>query len=215
MGVGILRAIEMAINLQKGQRISLSKAKSSLSQLMCGLGWDVAQPKGRGFLGVFQNTPAYDLDSSVICVDAKGQLGNRNNLVYYGNLRHPSGAIVHLGDNLTGEGDGDDEQIFIDLPRIPSEIVRLAIVVNIYRCRQRQQDFGQIRNAFVRLVDRVTGQELARYHLSGQDYQGMTGMILAEIYRHAGEWQLLAVGKGIHVESLEDIVSAIGEQSSL
>lgn len=91
-------------------------------------------------------------------------------LYYYGNLRHPSGAIVHLGDNLTGEGEGDDEQILIDLPSLPVEIVRLAIVVNIYRCRQRQQDFGQVRNAFLRLVDRVSGQELARYHLSGRDY---------------------------------------------
>jgi TerD domain len=107
----------------------------------------------------------------------------RGGSIYYGNLRYPSGEIVHLGDNLTGEGEGDDEQILMDLPSVPAEIVRLAIVVNMYRCRQRQQDFGQVRNAFLRLVDRVSGQELARYHLSGRDYQGMTGMILAEIYR--------------------------------
>lgn len=201
----------MAINLQKGQRISLTKAKSNLSQLMCGLGWDVATPEERSVLGFFKNTPAYDLDSSVICVDAQGQLGNRNNLVYYGNLHHPSGAIVHLGDNLTGEGQGDDEQILIDLPRVPSDIVRLTIVVNIYRCRQRQQDFSQVHNAFVRLVDRVTGGELARYHLWGRDYQGMTGMLMAYIDRQAGEWQLLAVGKGLQVETLEDIVSAIAQ----
>jgi tellurium resistance protein TerD len=103
----------MAINLQKGQRISLAKTQVGLSQLMCGLGWDVAKPQNQGLFGLFQNTPAYDLDSSVICLNAEGQLSRRDSLVYYGNLRHSSGAIWHSGDNLTGEGEGDDEQIFI------------------------------------------------------------------------------------------------------
>jgi tellurium resistance protein TerD len=116
-------------------------------------------------------------------------------------------SIIHQGDNLTGAGDGDDEVIIVDLPKIPARITRLVFVVNIYDCIQRKQDFSQVENAFVRLVNRASNQELARYELSGSSYTGMTGMTLAEIYRHDDEWKMAAIGNGLKVEGLKDIVA--------
>ncbi|MCC0176409.1 TerD family protein [Waterburya agarophytonicola K14] len=191
----------MAINLKKGQRISLTKEDPSLKQIMCGLGWDVA-PKSGGFFG---NNKQFDLDSSVICLDADKKLTDVKNIIYFGNLRHSSSAISHQGDNLTGAGEGDDEVINIDLPLIPSNIVYLVLAINIYKCQERKQDFSMVNNAFVRLVNRTTNQELARYDLSGTEYQGMTGMILADVYRHNDEWKMAAVGNGFKVATLADI----------
>ena len=200
----------MAINLQKGQRISLTKEAPGLRRLMCGLGWDVAGSQYWGLRRVFGNGEDFDLDASVFCLNDRGRVSRGEDVVYYGNLRHSSGAIVHGGDNLTGEGDGDDEQIFIDLPKIPQDIVRLAITVNIYDCRARRQDFQQVKNAFVRLVDRATQKELARYNLSGENYHGMTGMMMAQIYRSPQGWQLEAVGQGLHVNGLDAIARSFG-----
>ncbi len=191
----------MAINLTKGQRISLTKEDPSLKQMMCGLGWDVA-PKSGGFFG---GNKQFDLDSSVLCLDADKKLSDVKNIVYFGNLRHSSSAIAHQGDNLTGAGEGDDEVINIDLPLIPSSIVYLVFAINIYKCEQRKQDFSMVDNAFVRLVNRQSNQELARYNLSGREYQGMTGMILAEVYRKDEEWKMAAVGNGFKVSTLADI----------
>ncbi len=191
----------MAINLTKGQRISLTKEDPSLKQMMCGLGWDVA-PKSGGFFG---GNKQFDLDSSVLCLDADKKLSDVKNIVYFGNLRHSSSAIAHQGDNLTGAGEGDDEVINIDLPLIPSSIAYLVFAINIYKCEQRKQDFGMVDNAFVRLVNRQSNQELARYNLSGAEYQGMTGMILAEVYRKDEEWKMAAVGNGFKVSTLADI----------
>lgn len=191
----------MAINLTKGQRISLTKEDPSLKQMMCGLGWDVA-PKSGGFFG---GNKQFDLDSSVLCLDADKKLSDVKNIVYFGNLRHSSSAIAHQGDNLTGAGEGDDEVINIDLPLIPSSIVYLVFAINIYKCEQRKQDFSMVDNAFVRLVNRQSNQELARYNLSGTEYQGMTGMILAEVYRKDEEWKMAAVGNGVKVSTLADI----------
>ncbi|MEL6438636.1 MAG: TerD family protein [Cyanobacteria bacterium J06621_8] len=191
----------MAINLKKGQRISLTKEDPSLKQLMCGLGWDIA-PKSGGFFG---GNKQFDLDSSVICLDVDKKLTDVKNIVYFGNLRHSSNAIAHQGDNLTGAGEGDDEIIHIDLPSIPENIHYLIFVINIYKCKQRRQEFGMVDNAFVRLVNRANNQELARYNLSGGEYQGMTGMILAEVYRHSSEWKMAAIGNGFKVENLSDI----------
>jgi stress response protein SCP2 len=198
----------MGINLQKGQRISLSKESPGLKKILCGLGWDVATSSGGGLFGMFANTQNYDLDSSVICLDANGKINNIANVIYFGNLSHPSKAITHLGDNLTGEGDGDDEQIIIDLTLVPPDIAKLVFTVNIYECTKRQQDFGQVKNAFVRLVNVSNNQEIARYNLSGSEYKGNTGMIMAEIYRHGNEWKMAAMGKGIRVEGLGDLVKA-------
>lgn len=195
----------MSICLQKGQRISLSKEAPGLTQLMCGLGWDVAKKSGGGFFSAFGGGHDFDLDASVLCLDANHKLTNIKDLVYFGNLKHHSGAIIHQGDNLTGAGDGDDEVIMVNLPKIPARICKLIFVVNIYQCFQRKQDFAQVENAFVRLVNRSNNKELARYNLSGSNYAGMTGMTLAEIYRHKNEWKMAAVGNGIRVKGLEDI----------
>jgi len=168
---------------------------------MCGLGWDVAQKSG----GFFGGNKQFDLDSSVLCLDTDKKLLDVKNIVYFGNLRHGSGAISHQGDNLTGAGEGDDEVINIDLPLIPPNIAYLAFAINIYKCDRRKQDFSMVDNAFVRLVDRNTNQELARYNLSGSEYEGMTGMIMAEVYRHNTEWKMAAVGNGFKVATLADI----------
>ncbi|MEA5576389.1 TerD family protein [Anabaena sp. UHCC 0451] len=199
----------MAINLQKGQRISLSKEAPGLSKMMCGLGWDVSKRSGGGFFSNFGGGGhEYDLDASVFCLDSNGKLTDKGNIVYFGNLQHSSGGITHTGDNLTGAGDGDDEVIIIDLPRIPNEITKLVFVINIYDCITRKQDFSQIENAFVRLVNVANNKELARYNLSGKEYNGMTGMVLAELYRHNNEWKMAAVGNGVSVNGLGELVQS-------
>ena len=191
----------MAINLKKGQRISLTKEDPSLKQIMCGLGWDVA-PNSGGFFG---GNKQFDLDSSILCLNADKKLLDVKDIVYFGNLRHSSGAIAHQGDNLTGAGEGDDEIINLDLPLIPPNIAYLVFAINIYNCNKRKQDFSMVENAFVRLVNRNTNQELARYNLSGSEYQGMTGMIMAEVYRHNDDWKMAAVGNGFKIATLADI----------
>lgn len=196
----------MAINLQKGQRISLSKEAPGLTKIMCGLGWDVAPTSGGGVFGIFGSNQKYDLDASVICLDAAGKITDMANVIYFNNLSHKSGGITHLGDNLTGEGEGDDEQIIVDLNKVPPQIAKLAFVINIYDCQNRKQDFSQIKNAFVRLVNGSNNKELARYNLSGQEYKGMTGMIMAELYRHNNEWKLAAIGNGIAVSGLGELI---------
>jgi tellurium resistance protein TerD len=196
----------MGINLQKGQRISLSKEAPGLTKLMCGLGWDVAKRSGGGFFGAFSNTPECDLDASVICLDNNDNIRDASNIVFFGNLTHKSGAITHLGDNLTGAGEGDDEQILIDLSRLPKEITKLVFTVNIYDCVTRKQDFSLIQNAFVRLVNTSNNQELAKYNLSGSEYKGMTGMLMAEIYNHNNEWKMSAVGNGVRANGIGELV---------
>ena len=192
----------MAINLKKGQRISLKKEAPGLTKVMCGLGWDVSESKG--LFGLFKAND-FDLDASVLCLTNKDKLKSKSDVVYYRNLEHSSGAITHQGDNLTGEGDGDDEQILVDLTRLPDDILKLVFVVNIYKARQRQQSFGQVKNAFVRLVNLNDNKEIARYSLLGEEYGGKTGMILAEVYRDQEEWKMEAVGKGFMVNGLQEI----------
>jgi tellurium resistance protein TerD len=193
----------MTINLQKGQRISLKKEAPNLTKVMLGLGWDVNSSKG-GLFGMFSQN--FDLDSSVLCLNSQDKIGRNDNVIYFGQLRHYSGAIVHQGDNLTGAGAGDDEQIMVDLPKVPSVIHRLVFVVNIYNCLERKQDFSQVKNAFVRLVDMSNNKEIARYHLSGSEYQGQTSMIMAEVYRDNDEWKMEAIGKGIRVNGLQQLI---------
>jgi tellurium resistance protein TerD len=200
----------MAISLQKGQRISLSKEAPGLTKIICGLGWDVVKPAGGGFFSNFGNKAGeeYDLDASVICLDEAGKFTDNQNIIYFGNLSHPSGSIIHKGDNLTGAGDGDDEVIIVDLSKIPDTISKLVFVVNIYDCQARKQDFSKIENAFVRMVNIADNKELARFNLSGQDYQGMTGMVLAEVYRHNGEWKMAAIGNGTNVNGIGELVKS-------
>lgn len=197
----------MTISLEKGQRVSLTKNDPGLSELMCGLGWDVIQPSRGGFFGNAKAKKDYDLDSSVICLNEDKKLADFKDIVCFSNLKHSSGAIIHYGDNLTGLGDGDDEVITINLSQIPDRISRLVFVVNIYKCLEREHDFSIVKNAFVRLVNMADHQELVRYNLSGEPYKGMTGMKLAEVYRHHGEWKFVALGNGFSASSLPEIAS--------
>jgi tellurium resistance protein TerD len=204
----IRKVVYMGINLQKGQRISLTKEASGLTKLKCGLGWNVVKRTGGSFFGAFSNTKDCDLDASVICLDQNGKVREAANVIYFGNLSHKSGAITHLGDNLTGVGEGDDEQIIVDLARLPKEITKLVFTVNIYDCIVRKQDFAQVQNAFVRLVNTSNNQELAKYNLSGSEYKGMTGMIMAEIYNHNNEWKMAAIGNGVSINGLQELIKS-------
>lgn len=197
----------MAINLQKGQTISLKKEAPKLEAVKCGLGWDVAQPTG-GFLGLFSGKSDFDLDASVLCLNQANKLVNKNNLVYFGNLRHVSGAINHLGDNLTGKGDGDDEQILVYLNQLPPDIHKLLFVVNIYNGLQRKQDFSQVKNAFVRLVNLGNEKEIVRYSLSDNGYDNKTSMLMAEITRDNDDWTMTAIGNGLNVPNLDKLVKS-------
>ena len=187
----------MGVNLQKGQKVNLKKSDGqALSRIRIGLGWDpVEQKKGGLFGSIFGGSaPDIDCDASVI-VCKGGRLSGKKDVVYFGNLKHSSGAIRHTGDNLTGEGEGDDEQILVDLTAVPADYDKLVFVVNIYDCESRKQDFGMIANAFIRICDERTGEEFCRYNLS-ESYAGMTAMIFGEIYRHNGEWKFNAIGQG-------------------
>ncbi len=182
----------MSVSLQKGQKVSLSKEHAGLSRMMVGLGWDEAQ-KAKG--GFFAPKPKpIDCDASALLLK-NGRLCDKSDIVYFGNLGHKTGALQHMGDNLTGAGDGDDEQILVDLGKIPAEYDRIVIVVNIYQAVQRKQHFGMIQNAFIRLIDQRNNGEMCKYNLT-EDYSGMTAMIFGEIYRHNGEWKFSAVGQG-------------------
>lgn len=181
----------MSVSLQKGQKASLSKEHAGLSKMMVGLGWDEAQ-KAKG--GFFAPKPKpIDCDASALLLK-NGRLCDKSDIIYFGNLGHKSGAIQHMGDNLTGAGEGDDEQILVDLSRIPAEYDRIVMVVNIYQAVQRKQHFGMIQNAFIRLVDQRNNAEMCKYNLT-DDYSGMTALIFGEIYRHNGEWKFNAIGQ--------------------
>ena len=196
----------MGVNLQKGQKVNLKKSDGqTLSRIRIGLGWDpVEQKKGGLFGSIFGGSaPDIDCDASVI-VCRGGRLAGKDDVVYFGNLKHPSGAIVHTGDNLTGEGEGDDEQILVDLTAVPADYDKLVFVVNIYDCESRKQDFGMIANAFIRICDERTGEEFCRYNLS-ESYAGMTAMIFGEIYRHNGEWKFNAIGQGTKDKGLNEL----------
>jgi stress response protein SCP2 len=195
----------MTINLEKGQSISLKKQAPKLEGVRCGLGWDVAQKKG-GLFGAFSGNSDFDLDASVLCLNQRGRLEKSANVVYFGNLRHISGAVTHLGDNLTGKGEGDDEQILVYLNQLPPNIHKLVFIVNIYEALRRQQDFSKVQNAFVRLVDLSNQQEIARYSLSGNGYEEKTAMIMAEISREDDDWNMTAIGKGLKTSNLEQIL---------
>lgn len=197
----------MGVNLQKGQKVNLKKSDGqALSRIRIGLGWDpVKQEKKGGLFGsIFGGSaPDIDCDASVI-VCKGGRLSGKGDVVYFGNLKHSSGAIVHTGDNLTGDGEGDDEQILVDLTAVPQDYDKLVFVVNIYDCESRKQDFGMIANAFIRICDERTGEEFCRYNLS-ESYAGMTAMIFGEIYRYNGEWKFNAIGQGTKDKGLNEL----------
>ena len=181
----------MSVNLQKGQKVDLTKSNAGLKALVVGLGWDEAPRK----FSLFSKREDIDCDASALLINAQsGKLAGPIDVVYYGQLTHRSGAVRHCGDNLTGAGDGDDEQIIIELDKVPADYSKIVFVVTIYQARERNQQFGMIKNAFIRVVDADTGKELCKYNLS-ENYDGKTAMIFGEVYRYNNEWKFGAVGE--------------------
>lgn len=176
----------MPINLSKGQKVSLTKDNPGLKKVVVGLGWDINR---------FDTGGDFDLDASAFLLTDAGKVSRQEDFVFYGNLQHPSGGVVHLGDNRTGEGEGDDEQIKIDLSLIPQNITRVAFAVTIYDAETRRQNFGQVSNAFIRIYDETNGQEILRYDL-GEDFSIETAAIFGELYKHGNEWKFNAIGSG-------------------
>ena len=201
----------MSINLAKGQKIDLSKGGYGLSQVMVGLGWDEVQ-QNRGLLGsLFGSKPQdIDCDAFAIMLGYDGKLLHHTDslnecTVFFNNLSDPARSIIHQGDNLTGEGDGDDEQIMVNISLIPPQVEKVVFVVNIYDARTRKQHFGLIRNAFIRLVNMDNHTEICRYNLS-ENYNNMTGLVVGEIYKKNGEWKFNAIGQPVQEASRLDSI---------
>lgn len=192
----------MSVSLQKGQKVSLSKENKNLSVVVIGLGWDEAVRQKRGFFA--PKPQPIDCDASALLLK-DGRLISEKDIVFFGNLQHKSGTVKHMGDNLTGAGDGDDEQIVVDLSSVPEDYDKIVIVVNIYEAFKRNQNFGMIKNAFIRIVDGKTNREMCKYNLT-EDYSGMTAMIFGEVYRHNGEWKFNAIGQGTTDATLGELV---------
>ena len=176
----------MPVSLQKGQKVSLTKGNPGLKNVVVGIDWDV---------NAFDTGGDFDLDSAAFLLSDNGKITNQNDFIFYGNLVHPSGGVQHMGDNLTGAGDGDDEQIRIDLSKIPANITKIAFTVTIYEAEARHQNFGQVSNAFVRIYNEANGEELLRYDL-GEDFSIETAAVFGELYKHNGEWKFNAIGSG-------------------
>ena len=176
----------MPISLSKGQKVDLTKGNPGLKKIMVGLGWDV---------NAFDTGADFDLDTAAFMLGADGKCPTDKEFIFYGNLQHASEAVIHQGDNLTGSGEGDDEQIMVDLTKVPANVERIAFTVTIYEAEARKQNFGQVSNAFIRLVDETTGQEMIRYDL-GEDFSIETAVVVGELYRHNGEWKFNAIGSG-------------------
>ncbi|MCM1992822.1 TerD family protein [Oceanirhabdus seepicola] len=175
----------MTISLSKGQKINLSKEAPGLKKAIIGLGWDTNKYSGGH---------DFDLDASAFLANESGKSAEED-FVFYGNLKHKSEAVIHTGDNRTGDGDGDDEQIIVDFQKIPSHISKVAITATIYEAMKRQQSFGQVSNAYIRLVDAETNNEILRFDLS-EEYSIETALVFCEIYIKNGEWRFSAVGAG-------------------
>ena len=175
----------MAISLNKGGNLSLSKTDPSLQNMLIGLGWDARPTDGQDF----------DLDASAFMLKSDGKTRSDADFIFYNQLRSTCGSVEHLGDNLTGKGDGDDESLVLQLNQIPADVERVVFAVTINDAEARKQNFGQVSNAFIRVVNKDSGAEIARYDLS-EDASVETAMIFGEIYRHNGEWKFKAVGQG-------------------
>ena len=176
----------MPVSLAKGQKVSLTKGNPGLNKVVVGLGWDV---------NAFDTGGAFDLDSAAFLLTDAGKVSKSEDFVFYGNLKHPSGAVEHMGDNLTGAGDGDDEQIKITLSAVPAEITKIAFTVTIYDAEARRQNFGQVSNSYIRIYNEENGEELLRYDL-GEDFSIETASVFGELYRNNGEWKFNAIGSG-------------------
>ena len=199
--------INLAIVLQKGQRIDLTKSNPGLQKIIVGLGWDPIAKKAGGLLGGLfggNNSAEIDIDASVIML-RDDKFAGMDDLIYFGNLKSKCQSVLHTGDNTTGEGDGDDEQVIVELNKVPAAVNKLVFVVNIYDCVKRKQDFGQVENAYIRVVNSSNKEELLKFDLS-ENYAGMTSLTVAEIYRHGSEWKFGALGSGSTDAGLNDMI---------
>ncbi|CAM4213210.1 TerD family protein [Paenibacillus typhae] len=176
----------MAINLSKGQKIDLTKTNPGLSKIKVGLGWDTNK---------YDGGKDFDLDVSVFLTNANGKVDKETNFIFFNNKQNENGSVVHAGDNRTGEGDGDDEVIDIDLKNIPADVEKIAFTITIYEAEQRSQNFGQVSRSYVRIVNEESNVELIRFDL-GEDFSIETGVVVGELYRNAGEWKFSAIGSG-------------------
>ena len=174
----------MPVNLSKGQKVSLTKGNPGLSKVIVGLGWDVNQ---------FDTGGDFDLDAAAFLLNDMGKAAKSEDFVFYGNLKHPSESVQHMGDNLTGAG--DDEQIKINLAMVPAEISKIAFTATIYEAEKRRQNFGQVNNAFIRIYNEDNGEELLRSDL-GEDFSIETAVVFGELYKNNGEWKFNAIGSG-------------------
>jgi tellurium resistance protein TerD len=175
----------MAISLNKGGNVSLSKSEPGLTKILIGLGWDARATDGSDF----------DLDASAFMLGSGNKIRRDDDFIFYNNLKSPCGSVEHTGDNRTGSGDGDDEALKMSLNLVPADVQTVAITVTIHDAEGRKQNFGQVKNAFIRIVNDETEKEIARYDLS-EDYSTETAMIFGEIYRHNDDWKFRAVGQG-------------------
>jgi tellurium resistance protein TerD len=177
---------KMAINLSKGQKIDLTKSNPGLTGVLVGLGWDTNKYDGGS---------AFDLDAAAFLLNDSGKAAADTDFVFFNNKEHPSGAVVHMGDNLTGLGDGDDEVIKVNITKIPANVSKIDFTVTIYDAENRKQNFGQVSNAYIRLLNEATNEELIRYDL-GEDFSIETAVIVAELYKNGTEWKFNAIGSG-------------------
>ena len=168
----------MAVSLAKGQKVDLTKTNPGLKEILIGLGWDTNR---------YDGGHDFDLDAAAFLLAGNGKVTSDEDFVFYNNLKHKSGSVEHLGDNLTGSGDGDDEEIKIDLSKVPAEIEKIDFTVTIHEADSRKQNFGQVENSFIRVVDATNNKELIRYDL-GEDFSVETAVVVGELYRHGGEW---------------------------
>lgn len=176
----------MAISLQKGQRVDLTKSNPGLTKIVIGLGWDTNK---------YDGGKDFDLDSSVFMLNSEGKVIDEKNFVFFNNPQSPDGSVIHTGDNRTGVGEGDDEQIKIDLALVSDNIAKISIAITIYEAMERNQNFGQVSNAYVRVLNEASGEELIRYDL-GEDFSIETAVVVGELYRHNSEWKFNAIGSG-------------------
>jgi len=176
----------MPVNLQKGQKVSLTKGNQGLTKVVVGLGWDVNQ---------FDTGGDFDLDAAAFMLGDNGKVAGSGDFVFYGNLTHTSGAVQHMGDNLTGAGDGDDEQIKVNLSAVPAGVSRIVFTATIYEAETRRQNFGQVNNAFIRIYNEANGEELLKYDL-GEDFSIETAVVFGELYKNGEEWKFNAIGSG-------------------
>ncbi|QDY76579.1 TerD family protein [Streptomyces qinzhouensis] len=188
----------MGVSLSKGGNVSLTKAAPGLTAVTVGLGWDIRTTTGADF----------DLDASALLTNTEGKVAGDGNFVFFNNLKSPDGSVEHTGDNLTGEGEGDDEQIKVNLAGVPADVDKIVFPVSIYDAENRQQSFGQVRNAFIRVVNQADNNELARYDLT-EDASTETAMVFGELYRHGAEWKFRAIGQG-YASGLRGIAQDFG-----